>query len=283
MTLAAGTSLPDVDHSAESRPIVFIVDNDHSARAYWESLVRAQNWLALTFGSANEFLAVPRAAVPCCLLLDFSLPDINGLDLQQRVCGRREMPVIFATHNTDLQVTVRALKAGALEYLTKPVEDAQLLAAIRSALARSDAIQHQEAAIRPVKERFASLTSRELQIMHFVASGWLNKQVGSALGISEATVKVHRYNVMRKMKANSLAELVRIASSLRLNLRPRGDDEFRWVVPERDGERDLLERWSAPLGRDDLWQANHECDPSLSDSKQASNVCALERFQLRRV
>ena len=197
-------------------PIVFVVDDDVSVRESLELLVRCEDWQPETFASAQEFLACPRAPVPSCLVLDVSLPGLNGLDLQKRVAiERTDMPIIFITGYGDVPMTVQAMKAGAVEFLTKPFKDDVLLAAIRAALERSRVALGLEAEMRVLRDRYASLSQRERQVMAFVVSGLLNKQVGGELGISEITVKAHRGKVMQKMKADSLADLVKMATRLR--------------------------------------------------------------------
>jgi len=197
-------------------PIVFVVDDDVSVRESLESLIRCEGWQPETFGSAQEFLARPRAHVPSCLVLDVSLPGLNGLDLQKRVAiERTDMPIIFITGHGDVPMTVQAMKAGAIEFLTKPFNDDVLLTAIRAALERSRVALSLEAEMRVLRDRYASLSQRERQVMALVVSGLLNKQVGGELGISEITVKAHRGKVMQKMKANSLADLVKMATRLR--------------------------------------------------------------------
>jgi len=197
-------------------PIVFVVDDDVSVRESLELLGRCEGWQPETFASAQEFLACPRALVPSCLVLDVSLPGLNGLDLQKRVAVERtDMPIIFITRHGDVPMTVQAMKAGAVEFLTKPFNDDVLLTAIRAALERSHAALDQEAEMRVLRDRYASLSPRERQVMALVVSGLLNKQVGGELGISEITVKAHRGKVMQKMKADSLADLVKMATRLR--------------------------------------------------------------------
>ena len=204
-------------------PIVFVVDDDVSVRESLELLIRHEGWRPEMFPSAQEFLARQRALVPSCLVLDLSLPGLNGLELQKRVAAERtDMPIIFITGHGDVPMTVQAMKAGAIEFLTKPFNDDVLLAAIRHALDWSRAALAQEAEVRALGERHASLTPREREVMALVVSGLLNKQVGGELGISEITVKAHRGKVMQKMKANSLADLVRMAARLRLDPSPKG-------------------------------------------------------------
>ena len=198
-------------------PIVFVVDDDVSVRESLELLIRCEGWQPETFASAQEFLACPRALVPSCLVLDVSLPGLNGLDLQKRVAVERtDMPIIFITGYGDVPMTVQAMKAGAVEFLTKPFSDDVLLSAIRAALERSRVALSQEAEMQVLRDRYASLSPRERQVMALVVSGLLNKQVGGELGISEITVKAHRGKVMQKMKADSLADLVKMAARLRL-------------------------------------------------------------------
>src|SRR5579863_6421972 len=197
-------------------PIVFVVDDDVSVRESLELLVRCEGWRPETFASAQEFLACPRALVPSCLVLDVSLPGLNGLELQKRVAGERtEMPIIFITGYGDVPMTVQAMKAGAVEFLTKPFNDEVLLTAIRAALDRSRVALSLEAEMRVLRDRYASLSQRERQVMALVVSGLLNKQIGGELGISEITVKAHRGKVMQKMQADSLAGLVRMAAKFR--------------------------------------------------------------------
>lgn len=205
--------------SKESTPVVFVVDDDISVRESLELLIGTEGWRAETFASAQEFLNRPRGLVPNCLVLDISLPGLNGLDLQERVARERtEMPIIFITGHGDVPKTVRAMKGGAVEFLTKPFSDELLIRAIRLCLERSKALLAQEAEMAALRERYASLTRREQQVMALVVSGLLNKQVGGELGISEITVKAHRGQVMRKMMADSFAELVKMAE--RLGIRP---------------------------------------------------------------
>ena len=199
-------------------PIVFVVDDDVSVRESLELLIKNEGWQPETFASAQEFLNRPRAFVPSCLLLDISLPGLNGLDLQKRIAVERaEMPIIFITGYGDVPKTVQAMKAGAVEFLTKPFNEELLLTAIRHALKRSRLALAEELDMQGLRNRYASLTPREREVMALVVSGLLNKQVGGELGISEITVKAHRGQVMQKMKAQSLPELVRIAERLAIS------------------------------------------------------------------
>jgi FixJ family two-component response regulator len=198
-------------------PIVFVVDDDVSVRESLELLVRYEGWQPETFASAQEFLDHPRVHTPNCLVLDVSLPGLTGLDLQRLVAGERtDMPIIFITGHGDVPMTVQAMKAGAVEFLTKPFNDDVLLTAIRAALERSRIALSLEVEMRVLRDCYTSLTQRERQVMALVVSGLLNKQVGGELGISEITVKAHRGKVMQKMKVDSLADLVKMAARLRL-------------------------------------------------------------------
>jgi len=202
---------------ASATPIVFVVDDDVSVRESLELLIRNEGWQAETFQSAQAFLAHPRVVAPSCLVLDITLPDLSGLDLQKRILDRTDMPIIFITGYGDVPMTVQAMKAGAVEFLTKPFSAGVLLSAIRDAIERSRTTLGHEAEVRELRQRHASLTPREREVMVLVVSGLLNKQVGSELGISEITVKAHRGSVMRKMAADSLADLVTMAARLRLS------------------------------------------------------------------
>lgn len=200
-------------------PIVFVVDDDVSVRESLELLVQASGWRVETFASGQEFLARPRASVPSCLVLDVAMSDFNGLDLQKRMAvDRSDMPVIFISGYDDVRISVQAMKAGAIEFLTKPFRDDALLAAVRDALERSRRALEHDGNMKALRGSFASLTPREREVLVLVASGLLNKQVGGELGITEITVKAHRGHVMRKMNADSLPALVRMVASLGLRL-----------------------------------------------------------------
>lgn len=208
--------------SVHTPPVVLVVDDDISVRESLEAMIRLAGFRVETFASAQAFLECPRATVPNCLVLDVSLPDLSGLDLQNLIASERpDMPIIFITGYGDVPMTVRAMKAGAVEFLTKPFEDEVLLDAIRQAIERSRAALEEKAELSAIQNRYASLSQREREVMALVVSGLLNKQVGGELGISEITVKAHRGQVMRKMEARSLADLVTIAARLRLAGDPR--------------------------------------------------------------
>jgi FixJ family two-component response regulator len=213
--LIEASSMPDV------QSVVFVVDDDISVRESLELLIRTAGWQPETFASAQEFLSRPRDTVPCCLVLDITLPGLNGLELQQQLAARTDMPIIFITGHGDVPMSVKAIKAGAVEFLTKPFNDQVLLDAVRSAIERSRAALRLDGEMQALRNCYESLTPREREVMALVVSGLLNKQVGGELGISEITVKAHRGQVMRKMKADSLPHLVTMAARLGLNSGPK--------------------------------------------------------------
>jgi FixJ family two-component response regulator len=202
---------------SQQQPIVFVVDDDVSVRESLELMIKFAGWQPETFASATEFLAHPRTATPSCLVLDVSLPDLNGLELQKLIASdRMDMPIIFITGHGDVPMTVQAMKAGAVEFLTKPFDDEVLLSAIRNAIKRSVAVLEDQAERNALRSSYDSLTPREQDVMRLVVAGMLNKQIGLKLGISEITVKAHRGKMMQKMKADSVADLVKTAVRLRL-------------------------------------------------------------------
>ena len=196
------------------------MDDDISVRESLELLIKSAGWQPETFASGQDFLAHPRAAAPCCLLLDVTLPGVNGLEVQRQLVERTEMPIIFITGHGDVPMSVQAMKAGAVEFLTKPFRDDVLLNAIRGAIEHSRVALRVDAQMRALRNCYESLTPREREVMALVVSGLLNKQVGGELGISEITVKAHRGQVMRKMKADSLPDLVTMAARRGLRSTP---------------------------------------------------------------
>ncbi|HKD55597.1 MAG TPA: response regulator transcription factor [Steroidobacteraceae bacterium] len=212
------TSVPDMKSPStqDGAPIVFIVDDDVSVRESLQLLIASAGWRPEVFASAREFLACARPSTPSCLVLDLSLPDLSGLELQRRIADRTDIPIIFISGHGDIPMTVQAMKAGAVEFLTKPFGCDVLLEAIATALERSRALLAEEAAVHGLRSRYESLSSRERAVMALVVRGQLNKQVGGELGISEITVKAHRGHMMRKMQARTLAELVNMAARLHL-------------------------------------------------------------------
>jgi FixJ family two-component response regulator len=203
---------------ADVTPVVFVVDDDISVRESLELLISSAGWQPETFASAQDFLSRPRVAVPCCVVLDVHIPGLNGLELQQQLAERADMPIIFITGYGDVPMTVRAMKAGAIEFLTKPFDDGVLLRAIGHAIERSRAALRHESEMLALRTYYMTLTPREREVMALVVSGLLNKQVAGELGISEITVKAHRGQVMRKMKADSLPDLVTMAARLGVRL-----------------------------------------------------------------
>jgi FixJ family two-component response regulator len=215
---------------SDTPEVVFVVDDDISVRESLEALIAFAGWEPRTFGTATEFLAAPQATGPSCLVLDVSLPDLNGLVLQQHIANdRADMPILFITGHGDIPTTVRAMKAGAVEFLTKPLADDLLLEAIHAALAHSRATLDRSTELRSLRARYAILSRRERQVMTLVVAGRLNKQVGAELGISEITVKAHRGRVMEKMMADSFADLVRMTATLGLDLPPSAEEAPRRV------------------------------------------------------
>jgi FixJ family two-component response regulator len=204
---------------SQQKPIVFVVDDDVSVRESLDLLIKFAGWQPETFSSGAEFLTQPRTATPSCLVLDVSLPDLNGLELQKLIASERtDMPIIFITGHGDVPMTVQAMKAGAVEFLTKPFDDEVLLSAIRHAIKRSASVLDDQAELTRLSGNYESLTPREQDVLRLVVAGMLNKQIGLKLGISEITVKAHRGKMMQKMKADSLADLVKTA--VRLGLAP---------------------------------------------------------------
>jgi FixJ family two-component response regulator len=199
---------------AHATPVVFVVDDDISVRDSLELLIETAGWRPVAYASAREFLSHPRVLAPACLILDITLPEINGLDLQHLLADRPDLPIIFITAYGNVSITVRAMKAGAVEFLTKPFREEVLLAAIREAIERSDSVMRREAEIQTLRARYASLSCREREVMDLVITGLLNKQIGGRLGISEITVKAHRGRMMHKMKARSIGELINMAGRL---------------------------------------------------------------------
>lgn len=207
-------------NGSQAAPIVFVVDDDISVRDSLELLLRSAGLRAQIFASAEQFLAYPYVVAPTCLILDVSLPGVNGLDLQKQMAlDRADMPIIFITGQADVPMTVQAMKAGAVEFLTKPFDDGLLLQAIEDAVERSRAAIDSQIELRALQAAYSTLTRREREVMMLVVSGLLNKQIGGELGISEITVKIHRGKVMQKMDADSLPELVNMATKLCLKTR----------------------------------------------------------------
>lgn len=213
------SAAPPLNLVSRSKPVVFVVDDDISVRESLRPLIALEGWQPQVFASAQAFLAYPRVAVPNCLVLDTGLPDADGLEVQRRVADRDEMPVIFIAGYADVPMTVRAMKAGAVEFFTKPIAAATLLSAIRHALTRSHALLRSQQEITSLRERYGALSRRECDVMELLVRGGMNKQVGARLGITEFTVKAHRAKVMRKMQARSLVELADMAA--RLGVGPR--------------------------------------------------------------
>ncbi len=215
MTSASAPADQSTAPVTPTAPVVFVVDDDVSVRESLGPLIRCAGWYTEVFASARQFLARRRLVAPSCLVLDVTLPDLDGLELQRLIgVEQLDMPIIFITGHGDVPMSVRAMKAGALEFLTKPLDTEMLLSAIRLAIQRSQTALTQEAQMRALRDRYTSLSGREREVIALVVRGHLNKEIGSELGISEITVKAHRGNVMRKMNAKSLAELVIMAGKL---------------------------------------------------------------------
>ena len=206
---------------SDTQPTVLVVDDDVSVRESLKLLIESAGWQSETFASGQEFLARPRVVAPSCLVLDVVLPDLNGCDLQKLVADRADMPIIFITGRSDVPTTVRAMKAGAVDFFTKPFVNDVLLSAIRNAINRSCAALGDAEHMRTLRDSYALLSRREREVMALILAGRLNKQVGGELGISEITVKAHRGKVMRKMKAHCLVDLVHMAARLQLTSEPR--------------------------------------------------------------
>ena len=212
--------------SEESKPVIAIVDDDLSVRRSLQRLIRSAGWRAESFASADEFLTCPHSDAPSCLVLDLQLPGLNGLDLQKRLAQvGLEIPIVFLTGHGDIPASVQAMKAGAVEFLTKPVDERHLIKAIQESIERDRQTRRQHADMRELRNRYESLTVREQEVMQQVVSGLLNKQIAAELNITEFTVKFHRGHIMRKMRADSLADLVRMAEIL-------GSSVRKWSPPQ---------------------------------------------------
>jgi FixJ family two-component response regulator len=219
MNLSEANLRPALRQESGEQPIVYVVDDDDSVRVSLEWLIRQAGWQPNSFATAGEFLAYPRCPTPGCLLLDVSLRDLSGLDVQEMLAGRGEVPIIFMTRCGDVPTTVRAMKAGAVEFLVKPLRDDELLKAIPLALEISAGALRDHARLKVLHSRYSYLTPREREVMERIVSGQLNKQVALDLRITEGTIKVHRFNVMRKMRADSFVDLVEMAARLRISPR----------------------------------------------------------------
>jgi len=217
MNLSEANSRHTLRHGPDEKPIVYVVDDDDSVRVSLERLIRRAGWQPNSFASAAEFLAYPRCPMPSCLLLDVTLPDLSGLDVQEMLAGRGEVPIIFITGYGDVPTTVRAMKAGAVEFLVKPFCDDELLRAISRAFEISASALRDQARLEVLHSRYASLSPRQREVMRRIVLGQLNKQVALDLGITEGTVKVHRFKVMRRMRADSIVDLAGMVARLRIS------------------------------------------------------------------
>lgn len=198
--------------------IIFVVDDDRRIREALSELLSSFDMHAVVFGSAAEYIAYPKPDLPACLVLDIELPDVNGLELQRRITSTNDTPIVFVTAHGDIPSSVRAIKAGAVDFLTKPFKDADLMRAIESALAQSRESRRKRADLANLQQRLASLTPREREVLTLIASGLLNKQAAAELHISEVTLQIHRARIMKKMAAGSIAELARMAGTLEIPL-----------------------------------------------------------------
>lgn len=196
--------------------IIFIVDDDARMRESLSDLLESLGWRAVALGSAGEYISYPRPDLPACLILDVELPDINGLDFQKQILHGDHPPIVFLTGHGDISSSVRAIKDGAVDFLTKPFTEQALIDAIQSAVQRDRAARHERAELEALRKRLASLTPREREVLPLVVSGLLNKQAAAELGISEVTLQNHRSKIMQKMEVPSLADLVRIAEKLHI-------------------------------------------------------------------
>jgi RNA polymerase sigma factor (sigma-70 family) len=248
----ANDSVTRVGETPSMEAKVFVVDDDISVRESLEQLIRTEGWQPGTFASAEDFLSLPLHTGPCCIVLDMMLPGLSGLELQARLAEQSTMPIIFLTGRGDVPTTVQAMKAGAVEFLTKPFRSQALLTAIRGALDRSDAALREKADMRLLRTCYASLTPRQREVLMLVVSGLLNKQIAGELGISEITVKAHRGRLMRKMKADSVPDLVMMASTLGLSPGSRSRYADRLDAPKTpslDADRSATPARSLPMCR----------------------------------
>ena len=262
----------------DAKPTVFVVDDDASVRESLKLLIESAGWQPETFGSAQEFLSRPRVHGPSCLVLDVVLPDINGCDLQKLIADRADMPIIFVTGHADVPTTVRAMKAGAVEFLTKPFVADVLLDAIQHAIEESGVALDQEAQMEGLRERYGSLTHRERQVMGLVVSGHLNKQVGAELGISEITVKAHRSKMTRKMKARTVADLVHMADKLRIAPARRADAQRPGSNSSQgEGSSGSCDTGTGAVARGTAAHA-HGGHPAIAGSRRPAGEIRTDRY-----